>query len=184
MVVAVHQSPSNDVALAELDHDVTGITPLAIVPSAPTTGERLRLTGYGVTAEDGRAPARLQTGGFVVTSTSGTVIDVAGVSPRPDTSACLHDSGAPYFRESAQGAPELVAVVSDGPPCPHTGPDQAARVDVIADWINRTVHGPPRWRTGAAVLVALGAAAGLLLGVLRWSPRPKAWAGRAGSRAK
>jgi secreted trypsin-like serine protease len=172
-VIAVRQSPSNDVALAELDHEVTGITPLTVIRSAPAKGEKLRLTGYGVTNEDGRAPVHLQTGGFVITSTADTVIEVAGASPRPDTSACLHDSGAPYFREPAGGTPELVSVVSEGPPCPHTGPDVAARVDVIAGWITGTIHPDVSGqRTGVAiglsgVVIGLLVASGLLLGAFR-----------------
>jgi secreted trypsin-like serine protease len=157
-VVAVRQSSSADVALARLDRDVPGITPLPVASRPPATGEQVRLVGYGATTENGPPPATAQTGTFVVTSESGTTVGVSGVSPHRDTSPCLHDSGAPYFREPPDGRPELVAVVSQGPPCPHTGADEAARIDVVAGWIATTVAGGHGLSARTAVIALLTAA--------------------------
>ncbi|WP_242624137.1 hypothetical protein [Micromonospora kangleipakensis] len=63
---------------------------------------------------------------------------VVGYALEADTSACLWDSGAPYFRENTNGTQTLVSVESDGPPCPHSQQETTARVDRIADWIQQT----------------------------------------------
>ena len=152
-IAAVRQSPETDVALVELDREVTGITPLAISRTPPAPGETVRLTGFGLTSPDGTAPKRLQTGRFVVDSAGPALISLSGQSPRADTSACLHDSGGPYFQESGD-TPELVAVVSSGPTCPHEGADQGARVDAIAGWITTTMNGTESF-AGAAAVVAV-----------------------------
>ncbi|WP_250035708.1 S1 family peptidase [Paractinoplanes maris] len=141
-VVAVHQSETTDVALAELDTPVTGITPLRVATHPPSPGESLRLTGFGLTA--GQVPAkRLQTGRFTIDAVGDSLIETSGTAPQDDTSPCPHDSGGPYFRTTDSG-PELVAVVSGGPSCPHTGPDLSARTDNISDWITATTSGSSR----------------------------------------
>ncbi len=161
-VVAVHQSDTTDVALAELRTAITGIVPLRVGAAPPAKGELLRLTGYGLTTPDGSAPAdRLQTGQFTVDRVGDAVIETSGREPRADTSPCPHDSGGPYFREQADGTAVLVAVVSDGPQCPHPGPDFSARTDNLAGWIAGTIEsatGPARWMPAA-----IGAGAVLLL---------------------
>ena len=40
----------------------------------------------------------LYLGGFAVSSVAADTAGVVGVSPSPTTSACLYDSGAPYFQ--------------------------------------------------------------------------------------
>jgi hypothetical protein len=117
------------------------VTPLRVATRPPAVGEVLRLTGYGLTTDGGpTAPAtRLQTGRFGVVAIGDTLIEASGRSPRQDTSACPHDSGGPYFRERAGGEPELVALVSTGPPCPHHGPDFNARTDTLQAWISGTM---------------------------------------------
>ncbi|MCI0689566.1 MAG: hypothetical protein L0Y54_20385, partial [Sporichthyaceae bacterium] len=60
---------------------------------------------------------------------------VVGYAPAADTSACLYDSGAPYFIENSDGSLALVSVEVDGPPCPHSEAETTARVDRIVDWI-------------------------------------------------
>jgi len=148
-VVAVRQSDTADVALAELGTAITGIVPLRIGDAPPTAGEVLRLTGYGLTTADGSATTdRLQTGLFTVGRVGPATIETSGRAPRADTSPCPHDSGGPYFREQANGTAVLVAVVSGGPGCPHAGPDLSARTDNLGDWIAETVDpaaGPPGW---------------------------------------
>ena len=166
-VVAVYQADKTDVALAELGADVTGVTPLRVGAGPPVVGEALRLTGYGLTDENGPdvPPARLQTGQFTVIALGDTLMEAAGRAPRGDTSPCRHDSGGPYFRERPGGTPELVAVVSTGPPCPHADPDFSARTDTLHDWITDTMARPPHQGRSPVtlLLLALGAAAALVL---------------------
>jgi secreted trypsin-like serine protease len=158
-VSAVRQAPGTDIALVELDRDVNGISPLALARTEPSIGEVVRLTGYGLTRIGGRAPDRLRTGRVGIDAVGATAVEVSGRSPRRDTSACPHDSGAPYFREPAGGGPQLVAVVSGGPSCPHEGADTAARVDTAADWIIGTMGAPP----GAGLRSYAGALTAALL---------------------
>jgi secreted trypsin-like serine protease len=163
-VIGVHQAESGDVALAELETAVTGIEPLRMATSPPAAGEKVRLTGYGRTEDtDVETSPRLQTGVFIVDGVGASVLEVSGSAPRPDTSACPHDSGGPYFRERPDGAPELVAVVSTGPECPHTGADLGARTDGLAAWITGTMdsgrNGGRFLLPAALVLVVAGALA-------------------------
>lgn len=181
-VIAVRQSPTADVALAKIDTAITDIEPLRVATAAPAAGDVVRLTGYGFTSNDESTPARrLQTGTFVVTSVDDSLIGMSGRAPQPETSACLHDSGGPYFKTLADGGAVLVSVVSTGPACPHAGPDLSARVDNIADWISETTRdatgpldsklaGAPIRAVLPVLLVAVLLPAGL--GALGWALRP------------
>jgi trypsin len=167
-VVAVRQSDRADVALAEIDPPITDIAPLPAATVAPRAGEVVRLTGFGLTdGSDPRPSKRLQTGEFTVTSVGEEFVSLSGRAPRPDTSACEHDSGGPYFRTRPGGGAELVAVVSRGPTCPHTGAELSARTDNLAGWISATTRdrGGPATTTvvllSVLLLAALGGAAGL-----------------------
>jgi hypothetical protein len=91
------------------------------------------------TAAATKGPDRLRTGTFQVVSVAKTEIGMAGVRPAKNTSACPHDSGGPYFTESKDGLAVVVGVVSHGPDCPHTGADQASRIDSIAAWIGSVI---------------------------------------------
>ncbi|GAA4974885.1 trypsin-like serine protease [Actinoplanes utahensis] len=168
-VVAVHQAGHTDVALAELADPVPGITPIRLATTPPEPGEVLRLTGFGlVDGPNGIGPAeRMQTGRFVVGAVGDTLLEASGHAPRQDTSPCRHDSGGPYFRESRDREPVLVALVSTGPGCPHPGPDMSARVDNLAEWITATTTertGPPWSLIGtAALLIAAGLLGGLTI---------------------
>ncbi|MCY1144592.1 S1 family peptidase [Actinoplanes sp. Pm04-4] len=159
-VVAVRQAKTADVALAELASPVTDVTPLRVATYPPSSGEDVRLTGFGLTAD--QTPAkRLQTGRFTIVAVGDSLLETSGVAPQDDTSPCPHDSGGPYFRDSG-GGPELVAVVSAGPGCPHTGPDYSARTDNISDWIaaETTSPGSSRlWYLAVLIPLALGAVA-------------------------
>lgn len=181
-VVAVRQAENSDVALAQLRTAVTGVTPLRLATSAPVVGESLRLTGYGLVTDGGDtvAATRLQTGGFVVAAVGDTLIETSGRSPRPETSPCPHDSGGPYFRQRPGAAPELVALVSTGPRCPHRGADLSARTDTLHAWITATMAGPAGGgRLGGGALWILVAGVCLAgLAVLRVSRR------RAGGRRR
>ncbi|WP_239174873.1 S1 family peptidase [Actinoplanes cyaneus] len=159
-VTGVRQSETADVALAELAEPITDITPLEVGTGAPEPGEKVRLTGYGLSGAGTSTPDRLQTGRFVIDRVGDAVLEISGRAPQRDTSACPHDSGGPYFRESP---PTLVAVVSSGPTCPHEGADLSARTDNLAAWITETTDARPGFLGGVPTRVAVGAA---LLAVL------------------
>jgi secreted trypsin-like serine protease len=168
-VVAVRQSPTADVSLAQLRTPITDIKPLPVGDSRPVAGETVRLTGFGMADSGSTTPKRLQTGEFVVERVHSSTLDIAGRAPRQDTSACPHDSGGPYFQDPSHGTPALVGVVSSGPSCPHEGPDFSARTDNLAGWIADNTGAPqggfltrPGVRLGA---VALGAAVTLVVAV-------------------
>jgi Trypsin len=182
-VVAVRQAKNADVALAELGTPLTDITPLRIGTTPPAAGETVRLTGYGLTSDTESATTRrLQTGQFVVDRVGHSLLETSGRVPSRKTSPCLHDSGGPYFTERPGDRPVLVAVVSSGPGCPHTGDDFSARTDNLSAWINDTIterNADPSDRrlvgAGPAVLVAALLTASLALLALR---RHVATAGR------
>ena len=135
-VVAVRQSPTADVALAKLETPITDIKPIRIGREAPAVGAVVRLTGYGSTTSVSPAPVtRLRTGQMTVVSLGDSVTGMRGYAPQPDTTPCPYDSGAPFFLEKRTARPILVAVVSNGPSCPHTEVESAARTDNIAGWI-------------------------------------------------
>lgn len=178
-VVEVRQSPLNDIALVRLDKPVGGITPIRVGTIAPRTGQVLRLAGWGMT---GARPAglarRLQSGQTVVGSVAEATIGVSGHYPNPATCACASDSGAAYFLEPPGGPPVLVAIENDGPVCPHSQLETAARVDVVAGWLTGIVsagsgrpragdgaRGPARYGVlGRAGLLAAGMAVLLVVG--------------------
>ena len=139
-VVWVQQSPTNDIALARLDKPVYDVAPLALSDKAPKVGQVLRITGWGATDDVNPAPGtHLQTGQVTVSSFTDTTVGVRGYKPLPTTSACVYDSGAPYFLERAHRAPLLVSVESFGPDCPHDQEETTSRVDTILTWIHQTI---------------------------------------------
>ncbi|GAA3438240.1 S1 family peptidase [Kutzneria kofuensis] len=135
-VTDVRQAPKGDIALGKLDRPVYGILPLLVNRQQPAVGQKLTLAGWGATDSVNPVPGTHMTYGEVAV---GAVEDVDllvhGVSPAADTSACLYDSGAPYFKPVGVKTGVLVAVESDGPDCPHDTPETTTRVDVVADWI-------------------------------------------------
>lgn len=152
-VTEVRQAPGPDIALARLARPVTGVEPLAPAGSPPGVGTTVRIAGWGATGPLPLPSGRLRTGLMTVTSVTGTTVGVRGLAPAPDTSACVFDSGAPYFTEGP-GGPRLVSVESDGPPCPHDQEETTARVDTVTGWIAATVAAgggapAPATRTGA-----------------------------------
>ncbi|EEP72270.1 secreted esterase [Micromonospora sp. ATCC 39149] len=141
-IVEVRQSATADVALAKLAEPITDVKPLKVSSRAPKVGDVLRLTGYGSLTSTNPTPVtHLNTGQMEVESLREANLGVRGLAPRPDTTPCPYDSGGPFFREFRWRAPELVAVVSNGPSCPHTGIETPARTDNIADWIRDTTNG-------------------------------------------
>jgi len=139
-VVWVQQSPSTDIALGELASPVTDVTPLALSTRTPKVGEVLRITGWGATSAVNPTPSdQLRTGQVKISSITSGTVGVIGYKPKPTTSACPYDSGAPYFLERDGHRPLLVGVESDGPDCPHHLEETTSRVDDIATWIHRII---------------------------------------------
>jgi V8-like Glu-specific endopeptidase len=135
-VIAVRQSPTADVSLAKLETPIFDVRPLRVGRKAPAIGAVARVTGYGSLTSSNPTPAtHLQTGQMTVVSLSDSVTGMQGYAPQPDTTPCPYDSGAPFFLEKRGARPVLVALDSNGPSCPHTGVETAARTDNIAGWI-------------------------------------------------
>lgn len=143
-VTYVRQSASNDIAVAELSAPVTDVPPLGLSTSAPRKGTLLTMAGWGATSSVNPTPStQLFTGVVKAIAVRSTTLDVVGYSPAPDTSACLYDSGAPYFTTPAGGVPVLVSTESAGPNCPHATPETTARVDINTKWIKTVVTDLP-----------------------------------------
>jgi secreted trypsin-like serine protease len=142
-VVAVRQSASADVALAQLDRPVTDVRPLALATARPAAGQLLTIAGWGATSSTGPPSTRLMTGVVRVTGVAPSTVLVTGYSPARDTSACPYDSGAPYVRTPTGQAPRLVSVESSGPNCPHAQNETTARIDPLVPWIRGVVPGLP-----------------------------------------
>jgi secreted trypsin-like serine protease len=139
-VVEDYQSPTNDIAIAKLASAVTGIQPIALATGKPKKNEIVRIAGWGgLDSIDPAMATHLQTGQMKVTQVSSGYVGVVGYQPQSTTSACPHDSGAPYFFEPASGPPLLVSVESSGPDCPHDQVETTARVDVVAKWVSTTM---------------------------------------------
>jgi secreted trypsin-like serine protease len=140
-IIAVRQSPTADVALAELAEPARGIRPITVSGKAPSIGAIVRVTGYGSTTSTNPVPVtHLRTGQLSVVSLTDTELGLHGYAPAPDTTPCPYDSGAPYFVERGKQWPRLVGVVSNGPSCPHTQTENGARTDNIATWIRSVIH--------------------------------------------
>jgi secreted trypsin-like serine protease len=142
-VVWVEQSPTGaDFALGELAQPVLDVAPLALSTQPPAVGDVLRLTGWGATSSANPVPAtHLRTGQVQVSSVAAGTVGVHGYAPSADTSACLYDSGAPYFAE--QPVPRLVSVESTGPDCPHPLEETTARTDNQYLWITQQISTSP-----------------------------------------
>jgi secreted trypsin-like serine protease len=137
-VTQVLQASRVDIALGKLATPVTTIAPLPLSTVAPKTGAILRITGWGATGSvNPTQVTRLQTGQVKIKRVSGTTVLVVGYAPSSTTSACLWDSGAPYFSEAANGAVALVSVEIDGPACPHSQEETTGGINRIADWIRQ-----------------------------------------------
>lgn len=147
-VVEAYQSPgspANDLAIAKLATPVTDIRPLGLPRKAPKVDDIVRITGWGSDQNENPVPAtHPQTGQMKVSSVADDTVGVKGYLPSPDTSACIYDSGAPYFAEPKRGGPVLVGVESDGPDCPHAQEETTARVDRVVAWILDTMRTPVR----------------------------------------
>lgn len=139
-VIEDYQAPAGDIAIAKLAEPIRDIVPLVPATRPPAVGEILRITGWGSLSDVNPAPAtHLQTGQVKVTAVSDTVVGVQGYLPKPTTSGCLYDSGAPYFVEAPHRLPRLVSVESNGPACPHAQQETTARIDPVVPWMLQTM---------------------------------------------
>jgi V8-like Glu-specific endopeptidase len=141
-VDVVEQAGSADISLAHLTQPVTDVTPLGLNTSKPGRGTVLDLAGWGATSSVNPTPSTVLYWGQVkISAVQQHTISVVGYYPSADTSACLYDSGAPYFTMST--SPRLVSVESNGPSCPHSSAETTARVDNVVGWIRSVVPDLP-----------------------------------------
>ncbi|MGZ4665035.1 MAG: S1 family peptidase [Frankiaceae bacterium] len=141
-VTRVVQSGTHDVALAKLARPVNDVKPLSIDRYPPRLGEIVTLAGWGSTTDVNPIPSpHLQSGQFRISSITAATVGVVGYRPSSNTSACLYDSGAPYFTTTQHRGLALVAVESTGPACPHTTEETTSRVDNLASWIHCVIYG-------------------------------------------
>jgi secreted trypsin-like serine protease len=142
-VIAVRQSTGSDIAVAQLSAPVTDVAPLRLATTRPAVGSLLTIAGWGATSSVNPVPStHLATGVVSISSVGSSSVLVTGYSPARDTSACLYDSGAPYFA-TVGGVPRLVSVESTGPNCPHSQLETTSRVDTVASWIRAVVPNLP-----------------------------------------
>ncbi|MFF1909636.1 trypsin-like serine protease [Kitasatospora sp. NPDC058218] len=106
-VVELVPRQDRDLVMARLATPVDGIAPLALAATAPTTGESLRVPGYGRTKTEW-VPLALHTGSFTVDAVTASAVSTTGTA---GASICKGDTGAPTIRE-VNGKAELVAVAS------------------------------------------------------------------------
>lgn len=144
VVTYVWQSSTADVAVAELSAATTA-APLHLATSRPARGEIVTMAGWGATSDVNPAPSpQLYWGRMKVSGVTSSTVSVVGYYPAADTSACLYDSGAPYFTARTGSAPLLVSTESSGPNCPHTSAETTARVDDIVPWIKSVTPDLPQ----------------------------------------
>jgi secreted trypsin-like serine protease len=137
----VQQSPTADIALAHLSGasaTTNTVAPLHLATTRPSRGTIVTMAGWGATQDVNPTPSnQLYWGRMKITGYSSTTVNVVGYSPSKNTSACLYDSGAPYFTTGT--TPLLVSTESNGPSCPHTSAETTARVDnqltFIRSWV-------------------------------------------------
>jgi secreted trypsin-like serine protease len=143
-VTYVRQASSTDIAVAQLSAPITDVKPLGLNKAKPLTGSILNLAGWGATSSINPKPStQLWLGKVKISSVRSSTVNVAGYAPYADTSACLYDSGAPYFTAPSGTPPVLISVESNGPDCPHSSPETTARVDTVAAWIKTVVPDLP-----------------------------------------
>ncbi|BCY13429.1 tachylectin-related carbohydrate-binding protein [Actinoplanes sp. L3-i22] len=128
------------VVLAKLATPATGITPVVVGASAPSTGDELTVAGFGRTATEW-VPKKLHTGTFGVTAADDTALTIAGSSE--SSVICKGDAGGPALRSTSSGL-ELVALNQrtwQGGCLGETETRREAveiRVDNLAGWIKQT----------------------------------------------
>jgi hypothetical protein len=107
-IVELNPRTDRNVVLAKLATPIPTIAPVPIATTAPTTGETLRIGGYGRTATEW-VPDRLHTANFTVGSVAATGLDITAAAG--DSDPCKGDAGGPALRE-VNGNATLVAINS------------------------------------------------------------------------
>ncbi|UKD53468.1 trypsin-like serine protease [Amycolatopsis sp. FU40] len=152
-VVKVIGRSDRDVALAKLEKPTTGIAPVALATTAPTSGETLQLAGFGRTATEW-VPARPSVASFSVSAVNATEVSVTSAN---GSDTCLGDAGGPALRTVGDKV-EVVAVNSRSwqhgclavTETREGGTE--ARVDDLAGWVRQnTVPAPVTCPNGATV---------------------------------
>ncbi|MEU7785879.1 ricin-type beta-trefoil lectin domain protein [Amycolatopsis sp. NPDC049159] len=139
-VASLVPRPDRNLVLARLDAPVFTVAPVALGTSPVSTGETLRLAGYGRTATEW-VPDRLSTATFTVASSTATTLNVTA-----DATTCKGDAGGPALRETG-GATELVAINNAswqhgciGETETRNGTTET-RLDDLTDWVRAQI--PP-----------------------------------------
>ncbi|MHC4879724.1 MAG: Calx-beta domain-containing protein [Planctomycetota bacterium] len=155
--VAVHVQPNfdaalvgtdagNDLAIVELDQDVVGVTPSAILRAAPSIGTSLTLVGYGA----GGDATSGQDGTFGILQSGTTAVDGVGTTlvvwnfdNATEANSAPGDSGGPAFVTTG-GQQFVAAVISGNDSSTSALGDRgfATRLDVHAPWIDFIVGTP------------------------------------------
>ncbi|MFD9596435.1 trypsin-like serine protease, partial [Kitasatospora sp. NPDC059973] len=152
-IVELVPRTDRDLVMARLATPVDGITPVTVATSAPTTGEILRIAGYGRTKSEW-VPAKLHTTTLTAGTIAATGLDV--ISPTNDTTLCEGDAGAPTLRDK-NGTTELAAIASRswqgnclGTPATETRTGAyTTRTDDLAGWVQQVKASRPGSRVFA-----------------------------------
>lgn len=136
----------NDLAIIELDRDVTGVTPTALFRDVPTVGTTLTLAGYGAggnaaNGEDGSF-GTLQSGTTAIDSVGTTLVAWNFDSPFEANSAPGDTGGATFVQVGSELL--LAGVISGNDLASSALGDRgyATRVDVHALWIDYILGTP------------------------------------------
>ncbi|AEP15798.1 hypothetical protein EPVG_00442 [Emiliania huxleyi virus 201] len=150
---------TSDIAILELDRDVTSLAKKAILSTTqPTVGIDVHTVGWGVIAYDGEnngyLSAKLQYTNGVVTSPLNCQIheDRPGIvcmDPREDSTTCNGDSGTGLYNNDEA----LIGVTSFGynlfDQCSHYYPSGFARIDYFIDFICSNTDSSVQYTNGS-----------------------------------
>ncbi|WP_459651139.1 trypsin-like serine protease [Kitasatospora sp. Ki12] len=136
-----------DVVMARLTTPIDGVTPAALAAAAPTSGENLRVAGFGRTATEW-APLKPHASTHTATTVAATTVDTAPAAGQAPV--CAGDAGAPLLRD-AGGKTEVAAVASRswqgtclGTPATETRTGAtSSRVDGLAEWVRQVKASRP-----------------------------------------
>ncbi|WP_273653978.1 FG-GAP-like repeat-containing protein [Cellulomonas fimi] len=134
--------PDRDVVLARLAEPVDGVATVGLASTAPAVGQELTVAGYGRTATS-LVPDTAHAATYTVTAVAAGTIDIQATGA--GSTICKGDAGGPALRATATGV-ELVAIHHTayqggclGSATTRQGATET-RVDVLRDWIGRTIN--------------------------------------------
>ncbi|MFD7827728.1 trypsin-like serine protease [Kitasatospora sp. NPDC059803] len=144
-----------DLVLARLATPIDGVTPAALATAAPTSGQSLRVAGFGRTATEW-APLKPHAATHTTGTVAATTVDTTPAAG--NAAVCQGDAGAPLLRD-ANGTSEVVAVASRswqggclGTPATETRTGATStRVDDVAGWVQQVRATALGWKTQALV---------------------------------